>query len=112
MTLWNASQVDLVAQSPSGEAVLFMVEERPWGKDPAQADQLLAKVNNYYRYVVGQQLASDYPSLAGRPVTVRLQCATEPNEEIQKVIDAATLGYQQHEIGFIVTVDPNIQVSD
>lgn len=111
MTLWNANQIDLVAESPTREAVLVMVEERPWGEDPGQAHQLLVKVNSYHKYVVGRQLASDYPDLAGRPVTVRLQCATEPTEEIQNVINAATLGYQQYEIGFTVKVDPRIQVS-
>lgn len=109
MTLWNPTAIDMVAKSPRGEATLFMVEERPWGEDPGQADQLLAKVNTYYHYVAGSQLASDYPDLAGLPVVVRLECASEPPEEIQKVIDAATLGYRQYEIGFIVAVNPGLR---
>lgn len=109
MTIWNATQVDLVAKSPNGEATLFMVEDRPWGEDPDQAEQLLAKVNTYCHYVVGGQLVSDFPDMAGLPVIVRLECPYQPTEEIQKVIDAAILGYGQYEIGMQVVVNPQLR---
>jgi hypothetical protein len=53
----NPRVVDLVVQDDSsGEIVLVMLEQRPWGSDPEQLRQLETKFNNYLEYVLGGHL--------------------------------------------------------
>lgn len=109
MTLWNDTQIDFVAEAPNGDATLFMVEERPWGTDPDQRQQLLKKINAYHRYVDGGQLYSDHPDFVGRPVVVRLEYASEPPAEIREVIDAATRAYAAQNLAFVAVLNPALQ---
>ena len=63
----NPRVVDLVGlDRETGEVMLLMLEERPWGSDPAQLRQLEAKLNSYLSYVLDGFLAEQYPQYAGR----------------------------------------------
>ena len=53
---------------------LVMIEDRPWGSDPAQLDQLQEKLNNYLDYVLDGFLAQQYPAYAGRKIRIALEC--------------------------------------
>lgn len=98
--------IDLVAKSPDGSATLFIVEPRPWDFDPEQRDQLARKVTGYCEYLLEGRLAKDYPGLAGRPVVMRLECATEPPPHIQAVIRLVVRHLALQNIGFVVHTDP------
>lgn len=105
----DASTIDLVAESPEGVATLFMVETRPWGNDLIQAQQLAAKVNTYYSYVAGGQLASEFPHLADRDVEIRLECPYPPTLEVQEVLSDAAAGLAPHGITLSVSVNPELR---
>lgn len=75
----NPRVVDLIAQDDaSGEVVLVMLEERPWGAHPDQLRQLEAKFNSYLEYVLGGFLAEQYPEYADKPVRFQLDCVADP----------------------------------
>lgn len=75
----NPRVVDLVTDDPAtGEVVLVMLEERPWGSAPEQLRQLEAKFNAYLEYVLGGHMAKQYPDYAERPVRFQLECAENP----------------------------------
>lgn len=75
----NPRVVDLVTEDEAtGEVVLVMLEERPWGADPEQLRQVEEKFNAYFVYVAGGHLAKQYPDYAGRPVRFQLDCAENP----------------------------------
>ena len=76
----NPRVVDLITRDDAtGEVVLVMLEERPWGSDAGQLRQLEAKFNAYLEYVLGGHLARQYPDYAGLPVRFQLDCAENPS---------------------------------
>ena len=78
----NPRVVDLITQDDaSGEVVLVMLEQRPWGSHPEQLRQLEAKFNSYLEYVLGGHLEAQYPQYAGRPVRFQLDCVANPRLE-------------------------------
>lgn len=75
----NPQVVDLISKDPStGEVVLLMLEERPWGTVPDQLRQLEAKFNAYLEYVLGGHMAKQYPDYAELPVRFQLDCVENP----------------------------------
>lgn len=97
--------IDLVLRSESGEeAIVVMVEDRPWGESPDQIDQLLEKVNLYANFVLDGGLIRKFPDLAGKPVRVQLDCIEPPNSEANEVIALARKGFAQFGIPFDVRV--------
>ncbi len=78
----NPRVVDLItSDEATGEVVLVMIEERPWGSEPEQLRQLEAKFNAYLEYVLGGHMAKQYPDYAERPVRIQLDCAENPKGE-------------------------------
>lgn len=105
--LQDPNVIDLVVRGPDDRPVLYIIEERPWGADETQGDQLMAKVNTYGTYVLGEQFREDYPDLAASEhMTIRLECATQPTPEVQQVIDAATDGLEKLNVAFETNVNP------
>jgi hypothetical protein len=75
----NPRVVDLVSvDDATGEVVLVMLEERPWGSDPQQLRQLEAKFNAYLEYVLGGHMGKQYPDYADKPVRFQLDCVENP----------------------------------
>ncbi len=75
----NPQVVDLITEdAATGEVVLVMLEERPWGSDPEQLQQLEAKFNAYLEYVLGGHLGQQYPDYAEKPVRFQLDCVENP----------------------------------
>jgi hypothetical protein len=71
--------VDLITlDDATGEVVLVMVEERPWGSEPEQLRQLEAKFNAYLEYVLGGHMDEQYPDYAEKPVRFQLDCVENP----------------------------------
>ncbi len=78
----NPKVVDLITEDEAtGEVVLVMLEERPWGSDPEQLRQLEAKFNAYLEYVLGGHLGVQYPDYAEKPVRFQLDCVENPRTE-------------------------------
>ena len=77
----NPRVVDLITDDEAAdEVVLVMLEERPWDSDPEQLRQLETKFNAYLEYVLGGQIAKQYPEYAGRRVRFQLECAENPRQ--------------------------------
>ena len=78
----NPRVVDLITRDPaSGEVVLVMLEERPWGSEADQLRQLEAKFNSYLEYVLGGHMARQYPDYAKLQVRFQLDCVENPRPE-------------------------------
>ena len=75
----NAHVVDLVSlDEATGEVVLMMLKQRPWGSDPEQLRQLEAKFNAYLEYVLGGHLVKQYPQYADTSVRFQIDCVENP----------------------------------
>jgi hypothetical protein len=78
----NPRVVDLITRDPAtGEVVLMMLEERPWGSEADQLRQLEAKFNSYLEYVLGGHMARQYPDYAKLQVRFQLDCVENPRPE-------------------------------
>jgi hypothetical protein len=104
----NSNVVDLVGQAADGTYVVIMVEERPWGADPAQARQLRDKIEAYAGFILDGGLARRYPEVAGRPVRIQLDCPERPDREISRITDHAAVRLDRQGIGFSVRVLPGL----
>jgi hypothetical protein len=78
----NPRVVDLITEDEAtGEVVLVMLEQRLWGSDPEQFQQLEAKFNSYLEYVLGGHMVQQYPQYAEKPVRFQIDCAGNPRPE-------------------------------
>lgn len=96
----DPNTVDLVGQDANGEYIVVMVEDRPWGSSPHQADQLKAKINAYAGYIFDGKLLEHYPEIAGKAVRVQLDCSDAPPVDITAIADSAAHELAKHGIGF------------
>ena len=77
----NPRVVDLISpDTTSGEVVLTMVEDRPWGSCDEQLEQIQEKFNNYIDYVLDGHFHAQYPQYQNIPVRVRFECPNLRNE--------------------------------
>lgn len=98
--------VDLVGQAADGTYLVIMVEERSWGSDPSQPQQLREKINAYAGYILGGAMANQYPETKGKPVRVQLNCPQEPAGDIAEIASQAAAQLEKLGIGFGVRVLP------
>lgn len=98
--------IDLVGQAADGTYLVIMVEERPWGSDPAQPRQLQEKINAYASYVLDGTLAKQYPETAGQRIRFQLNCPQEPTGDVAAVTAHAAAQLEKLGIGFAVRVLP------
>ncbi len=83
----NAHVVDLISYDQErDEVVLLMLEERPWETTPEQPRQLEDKFNSYLSYVLDGHLSEQYPQYAEKDVCFRLDCATSPRGEVERML--------------------------
>ncbi|MGH8707491.1 MAG: DUF6572 domain-containing protein [Burkholderiales bacterium] len=79
MTVAASGMIDFVAHDPGrDEALLVMVEERPWGSSGHLLGELQAKLNVYLDYIVSGQLERAYPQLTAKRVNVQLRAVDPP----------------------------------
>ena len=71
----------LAFNQPSGEILLTMVETRSWTAGSMQLYQLQEKLNAYLSFVLDGEMLEAYPQFSGKPVRIRLECATPPGAE-------------------------------
>jgi len=101
----NPHVVDLVTDDPAtGEVVLVMLEERPWGASEQQLRELEAKFNAYLEYVLGGHMAKQYPDYAGMPVRFQLDCVENPRSADQAFFTAMSNFAASEQIRMVVRV--------
>ena len=101
----DASVIDLVAEDPgSAGYVLVMVEDRGWGSEPDQLEQLRTKISLYASWILDGELGSQYPETVGRPVRIQLDCIEPLDNETSAIIDFANLRLRQYGIAVFVNV--------
>jgi hypothetical protein len=82
--------IDIVSITPDGGSVeLHMVQSSKWTGSRAQLLRLQDKLNNYASFALDGQLAKMYPSAAGLPWRIVLQCQTEPHPDVTDFIRRA-----------------------
>jgi len=83
----NPAIVDLITSDPeSGEAVLVMLEERPWDLGQRQLEELNDKLNAYFAYVLDGHFEEQYPRYLGQPVRIQLDTLHEPSGEARAML--------------------------
>jgi hypothetical protein len=79
----HAGVIDLLKHDPeTGRVLLAMVESRPWDGSRQQLFQLQEKFNAYLSFILDGEMAEAYPALAEKPVLIRLDCATPPDDVV------------------------------
>lgn len=103
----NPAIIDLISlDSATGAVVLTMIERRPWGVAAQQLRQIEEKINRYMGYALDGFLVQHYPQYAGKPVTIRLQCAEAPHDEATRFVDAAAHAIRQHGMELVLDIRP------
>lgn len=88
MAVHDTNVIDFVAHEPTDDAVLLvMVEPRPWGRRGRLLPELQDKFNTYFLYATEGSLLSDFPDMAGKPITIELRCAEPPGERESSFLD-------------------------
>ena len=101
----NAKVVDLISfDRERDEVVLLMLEERPWESVEEQPRQLENKFNSYLTYVLDGHLSQQYPQYAEKDVCFRLDCATSPQGEVQRMLPSMQNFAESEKIRFVVHV--------
>lgn len=79
----HAHVIDLVADDArTGEAVLIMLEERPWDGTEQRLFQLQEKLNTYVSFALDGEMAEAYPALAAKPLRIQLDCVGMPGGDV------------------------------
>ena len=85
----NPRGLDALAfDGETGEAVLIMVEPRPWDGSEQRLFQLQEKVNSYLSFALDGEMTDAFPHLAGKPVRLQLDCAVAPDSMTEHFITA------------------------
>ncbi len=105
----NPQVLDLITtDAETGDVLLVMVEQRPWGAHPHQLRQIEEKINRYMAYALDGFLAEQHPQYAGRRVRLRLDCAQPPAGEFERFVAAAQHAARAHGLDLVVAVSaPN-----
>jgi hypothetical protein len=79
----HAHVIDVVADdATTGEAVLIMLEPRPWDGSELRLFQLQEKINAYLSFALDGEMAESYPALASKPLRLQVDCVTMPDETV------------------------------
>lgn len=90
----NHQKIDFIAHDPKTDrVVLSMVETRPWGDKGAHLPDFQEKLNTYMGYVLGGQLAQDYPALKDKKITFLLQTKFPLTQREEHFVDIVKKKY-------------------
>jgi hypothetical protein len=88
--------IDVMADdAKTGEAVLIMLEPRPWDGSELRLFQLQEKINAYLSFALDGEMAESYPALVGRPLRLQIDCITMPDEGVVQFLSVV-----REQIGF------------
>jgi hypothetical protein len=104
----DTNVIDLVAEGPDGQVLAVMIEDRPWGTDQRQLEQLKEKFNSYLLFITTGQYEAQIPGSRGRPVTIQLHCTSEPPADVARLLEFAEgqLATYGIDLEVLVTIDP------
>jgi hypothetical protein len=88
MPVQETNVIDFVAHDPKTDTVkLVMVEARDWGDKGDLLPDLQSKFSTYLTYALDGQLATDYPTYAGKPIHFELRTEHAPTQREQQFMD-------------------------
>lgn len=97
--------IDKVIQEKDGSVALIMCEDRPWDGSEGRRVELRKKINTYAAYARQGQLATDFPDLAGKTLSLQLWCIQHrPDSQLMKFLDQANAQLAQHSLQIRVRV--------
>jgi hypothetical protein len=102
----QAHVIDSIVHDARTDAVtMTMVERLPWDGSELQLFQLQEKFNAYVSFALDGEMADAYPALVGKPVRMRLECATYPTEEVVHFLSAVReqLTFQSIDVEVVIT---------
>ena len=101
----NPRSLDALAfDAEAGEAVLIMVEPRPWDGSEQRIFQLQEKVNAYLSFALDGEMTDAFPHLAGKPVRLQLDCAVPPDSMTEHFITAVREHIALQDMKFAVRI--------
>lgn len=75
--------IDIVADDArTGEAVLIMLEPRPWDGSERRLFELQEKINAYLSFALDGEMAEAWPALVGRPLRLQIDCVGMPDATV------------------------------
>jgi hypothetical protein len=101
----NPAVIDLLVHDAKTDRVtITMVETRPWDGSELQMFQVEEKFNAYMSFILDGEMAEAYPTLLEKPLLVRLECATQPDERVIQMLDAirTQISYQGFEMEVVI----------
>jgi hypothetical protein len=100
-----ANIIDKVMEDKDGTVLLVMREDRPWDGSEQRVVQLRKKINAYAAFARQGQLATDYPDLAGKPVSFQLWCIQHrPDANLMEFLDGANAQLAKYSLRIRVLV--------
>lgn len=79
----HAHVIDVIGEDDrTGQAVLIMLEPRPWDGTEQRLFQLQEKINAYLSFALDGEMAAEYPALAAKPLRLQVDCVEMPDETV------------------------------
>lgn len=92
----HAHVIDIVADdAKTGEAVLIMLEPRPWDGSELRLFQLQEKINAYLSFALDGEMAESYPGLVGKPLRLQIDCVAMPDSTVVEFLSVV-----REQVGF------------
>jgi len=88
MGVENPKVIDLVTITTAGDVVLVMIDDRPWDGGVVRLAQLQDKINHYLAFALDGDMFVKFPQTRGRPLSLRLDCSTEPDARTREFLVA------------------------
>jgi hypothetical protein len=103
----NPSVIDLVTLNhKAGDVRLIMVQTDSWDGSARETAELEEKAQTYASFALDGQLVRTYPEAAGRPVTIQLDCPSQPEGHTAAVIAELKERLQKSGIKFELNILP------
>jgi len=97
------SSIDVIAFDPTtDECVLVIVEKRAWGSSPRPLLELQEKLNMYLAFALDGEMFRKLPEAEGKGVRIRLDCATQPEEQVPRFLRVASEKMRELSVTFEV----------
>src|SRR5690606_1503731 len=110
MALQQTNMIDLIAQEPEpSEAVLVMVELRPWAESDQRMVELQEKVNAYLSFALDGEMQTHFPQFEGLTVHLRLDMVEPPSPRAEHFIGIIREQIAFQGILFSVRVVPDLE---